>query len=419
MKNSVFIFYNFIYLMSAFFYKCYLIPNKNVLYINTINVKIYRNVYSESFLAYSKDIFNSLKRKKKNHNDTQIHLVKESKLKKLDEKEKTNKKKEEVNTQNKDQNINSIKKKKKKKSKREKKIEKDQYKSLLSYIKKNEIKKDNNISDDLKDEHFYFLKYFKLQDNSLTSELNPEQSKEIINSNNFKKLMIELNLKEDEILRMLNKSEKDVSHLINKNLTIEEIEKKAKNEDLQNEKLFGTFMDNNNSKIGNLINFKKIGKKYKDVIREVIILFLNKKKNFIVMMNNIENDNEIKNYICVLKENILFKDFNDEILTEIAKKSILIGYLNQKFSNDNKNFEWNRNLEKCISLSINNNNFKVKEIIYYNNSININIESMKRTDIDSSEYDEIENYIRNSIEAYEKMNDLDILSYFNILISIN
>ncbi|CRG95637.1 conserved Plasmodium protein, unknown function [Plasmodium gallinaceum] len=447
----LFFIYNFIYLMNTYNYECYLISKKNSTYVNKINIKILGSVYPESFLTHSKNIiYNSLKitRKKKNRKSMQIYLINKSKLKKqnavlknksfkhghflkknrctndmsedkinkFDTKRKVHKKKEETYIQNNDKNVSLTKKKKKKK--RSKKENKNQNEWLLNYIKKNKINKEENIPDDLKDEHHDFLKYFKMQDNTLTSELNPEQSKEIIKSDYFKNLMAELNLKEDEILSMLKRNEKDVTYLINKNLSIEEIEKKAKNEDVQNEKLFVTFMDNRSLKVGNFVNFKKIGRKYKDIIREVINYFLTKKKDYIDMMKNIENANEIDNYIILLKENVFFKDFNNEILKEIVKKTIIMGYLNQVFSNDIQNFEWNKNIEKCIMSSI-NNKYKVKEIIYSNNSININIEGMKNNDIDSDEYDEIENSIRSSIEEYQKINNLKILSYFNIFITIS
>ncbi|SCP06293.1 conserved Plasmodium protein, unknown function [Plasmodium ovale] len=296
-------------------------------------------------------------------------------------------------------------------------------KSLLNNITDNKICDDsNNISKELENENFDLLKYFKVEnDESLISDIKPEKSKEIIGSDHFKKLMKDLNLNEEEILSLLKRSEKNVTSLINKNLTVEEIKKKAKNEDMENEKLFDTYMNNNYLKIGNFISFKKMSKKYKDVIKQVIFLLLNKEKKFCEMIKHVEDMNyDIRShYFSILKENELFKDLNDDILTEIVKKSVLMGYLNEKFSNDIHNFEWNRDLQYVISSSIDNDNFKLKDIMYSSNSLNIAITNTQNVPMDSNEYDDVECLIKNSIEEYQNSNKLNILSSFGIFVQFS
>ncbi|GAW83098.1 hypothetical protein, conserved [Plasmodium gonderi] len=289
---------------------------------------------------------------------------------------------------------------------------------LLKNIKENEISKDeNNASNETENSNLNLMEHFTTgDDNSLISNLKPEESKELINSDHFKKIMKDINLKEEEIMDLLNRSEKNVSNLINKNLTLEQIEKNAKNEEIQNEKLFDVYMNSNSSKIGNFINFKKIGKKYKDVIAHVITIFLNKKKKFSEMINLIEDKNEINQYVSLLKEDILFNDLNNDVITEIVKKSVLMGYLNEKFSNDAENFEWNRQVENCIVQAVRNSHFNIKIITYSDNSINVTVDSPKYLNIDSDEYDVVEGSIKTSLEEYERINNLEICSAFNVLV---
>ncbi|CAA9990490.1 conserved Plasmodium protein, unknown function [Plasmodium knowlesi strain H] len=290
---------------------------------------------------------------------------------------------------------------------------------LLKNIKENENRDDtvSTPSCENEKENFNFLEHFTSEDdNSLVSNLKPEESKELIDSDYFKRMMDDLNLTEEEIMKQLKRSEKNVSSLINKNLSLEQIEKNAKNEEAQNEKLFDTYMNSNSSKVGNFINFKKIGKKYKEVISHVIAIFLSKGKKFTEMIKLIEEKNEINMCISLLEENVLFKNLSKDVLTEIVNKSILFGHLNEKFSNDAENFEWSKKIESCIMHSICNPNFKVKLITYSNNSISVTVVSSKSVHIDSDEHDEIEGSIKNALEEYERANGLDIFSSFNILV---
>ncbi|KJP85467.1 hypothetical protein AK88_04906 [Plasmodium fragile] len=290
---------------------------------------------------------------------------------------------------------------------------------LLKNIKENENGHDaGNLSSDTEKENFNFFEHFTSEnDNSLVSNLKPEESKELIDSDYFKKMMDDLNLKEEEIMKQLKRSEKNVSNLINKNLSLEQIEKNATNEEAQNEKLFDTYMNSNSSKVGNFINFKKIGKKYKDVISHVIAIFLSKGKKFTEMIKLIEEDkNEINMCVSLLEENDLFNNLSKDVLTEIVKKSVLLGHLNEKFSNDAENFEWSKQIENCIMQSVSNIDFKIKLITYSNNSISVTVVSSKSVHIDSDEYDEIEGSIKNALEEYERANGLDIFSSFNILL---
>ncbi|SBT72446.1 conserved Plasmodium protein, unknown function [Plasmodium malariae] len=296
-------------------------------------------------------------------------------------------------------------------------------KDLLNNIKENETQNTrSNTTNELEDENFNLLNQFKVhEDNTLVSELTPAKSKELINCASFKKLMVELNLKEKDVLRLIKKNENSVSTLINQNLSLEQIKNKAQNEEAQNEELFGTFMNNDSSKIGNIINFKKVSKEYKEIIREVILLFLGKKVKFSEIIKQMgEKICDMNNYcLSILKENILFKELNNETLNEIIKKSVLIGHLNEKFSNDAQNFEWTRQIENYIFDSINNANFKVKEISYSSNTINVSVTCIKNVSMDSNEYDDIECSIHSSLEQYEKANNLDILSFFKILVNIS
>ncbi|GAB68575.1 hypothetical protein PCYB_134490 [Plasmodium cynomolgi strain B] len=290
---------------------------------------------------------------------------------------------------------------------------------LLKNIKENENGDDvGTPSSETEKENFNFLEHFTSEDdNSLVSNLKAEESKKLIDSDYFKKMMEDLNLKEEEIMKLLKRSEKNVSNLINKNLSLEQIEKNAKNEEAQNEELFDTYMNSNSSKVGNFINFKKIGKKYKEVISHVIAIFLSKGKKFTEMIKLIEEDkNEINMCTSLLEENVLFNNLSKDVLIEIVKKSILLGHLNEKFSNDAENFEWSKQIESCIMQSVCNHNFKIKLITYSNNSISVTVVSSKSVHIDSDEYDEIEGSIKNALEEYERANGLDIFSSFNILV---
>ncbi|EUD65767.1 hypothetical protein C922_03750 [Plasmodium inui San Antonio 1] len=293
---------------------------------------------------------------------------------------------------------------------------------LIKNIKENKNGDDASTpSSETEKENFNFLEHFTSEDdNSLVSNLKPEESKELIDSDYFKKMMDELNLKEEEIMKLLKRSEKNVSNLINKNLSLEQIEKNAKNEEAQNEQLFDTYMNSNSSKVGNFINFKKIGKKYKDVISHVIAIFLSKGKKFTEMVKLIEEDkNEIDRCTSLLEGDVLFNNLSKNVITEIVKKSVLLGHLNEKFSNDAENFEWSKEIESCIMQSVCNQNFKIKLITYSNNSISVTLVSSKSVHIDSEEYDEIEGSIKNALEEYEGANGLDIFSSFNILVHFN
>ncbi|ANQ10759.1 Uncharacterized protein PCOAH_00050170 [Plasmodium coatneyi] len=293
---------------------------------------------------------------------------------------------------------------------------------LIKNIKENENGDDvGTPSSETEKGNFNFLEHFTTEgENSLVSNLKPEESKELIDSDHFKKMMDDLNIKEEEIMKQLTRSEKNVSSLINKNLSLEQIEKNAKNEEAQNEELFDTYMNSNSSKVGNFINFKKIGKKYKDVISHVIAIFLSKGKKFTEMIKLIEEDkSEINMCISLLEEDVLFNNLSKDVLMEIVKKSVLFGHLNEKFSNDAENFEWSKQIERCIMQSVCNHNFKIKLITYSHNSISVTVVSMKSVHIDSDEhdeYDEIEGSIKNALEEYERVNGLDILSSFNILV---
>ncbi|VUZ98419.1 conserved Plasmodium protein, unknown function [Plasmodium vivax] len=290
---------------------------------------------------------------------------------------------------------------------------------VIKNIKENQSGDDAGTpSNEAERGNFHLLEHFTSEgDNSLVSNLKPEESKELIDSNYFKKMMDDLNLKEEEIMKLLKRSEKNVSSLINKNLSLEQIEKNAKNEEAQNEELFDTYMNSNSSKVGNFINFKKIGKKYKDVISHVIAIFLSKGKKFTEMAKQIEEDkNEINMCVSLLEENILFNSLSKDVIIEIVKKSVLLGHLNEKFSNDAENFEWSKQVESCIMQSVCNHNFKIKFITYSNNSISVTVVSSKNVHIDSDEYDEIEASIKNALEDYERANGLDIFSSFNILV---
>ncbi|ETB59501.1 hypothetical protein YYC_02969 [Plasmodium yoelii 17X] len=292
---------------------------------------------------------------------------------------------------------------------------------LLNEIYMNKISEEENcISPKDMEDGFDILKHFNVEnDNSLISNVDPEKSTELINSNYFKNMMKELNLNEDDILKMLRKNEKNVTKLISENLTVEQIEKKAKNEEKRDEELFDTYM-NSNIKIGNYISFKKVGKKYKDIIKEVINILLYKNIQFKDIIKDVEEGKyEINKLISILKHHDPFKDLDNCVLNEIIKKSVLMGYLNEKFSNDIQDFEWNKNFENIIFNSINNDNFKLRDVLYSYNSINISIANTKKTNIDSEEYDEIEDSIKYSISEYEKNNSLDILSFFSIFFNFN
>ncbi|WBY58112.1 hypothetical protein Py17XNL_001002366 [Plasmodium yoelii yoelii] len=292
---------------------------------------------------------------------------------------------------------------------------------LLDEIYMNKISEEENcIAPKDMEDGFDILKHFNVEnDNSLISNVDPEKSTELINSNYFKNMMKELNLNEDDILKMLRKNEKNVTKLISENLTVEQIEKKAKNEEKRDEELFDTYM-NSNIKIGNYISFKKVGKKYKDIIKEVINILLYKNIQFKDIIKDVEEGKyEINKLISILKHHDPFKDLDNCVLNEIIKKSVLMGYLNEKFSNDIQDFEWNKNFENIIFNSINNDNFKLRDVLYSYNSINISIANTKKTNIDSEEYDEIEDSIKYSISEYEKNNSLDILSFFSIFFNFN
>ncbi|VEV57014.1 conserved Plasmodium protein, unknown function [Plasmodium vinckei vinckei] len=293
---------------------------------------------------------------------------------------------------------------------------------LLDEINMNKITEEENsiAHKNMDDDGFDILKHFNVEnDNSLISNVDPEKSKDLINSNYFKNMMKELNLNEDEILSMIRKNEKNVTKLISENLTVEQIEKRAKNEEKRDEELFDAYM-NNNLRIGNYISFKKIGKKYKDIIKEVITILLHNNIQFKDIIKDIEEGRyEINKLISILKHHELFTDLDNSVLDEIIKKSVLMGYLNEKFSNDIHDFEWNKNFENIIFNSINNDNFKLRDILCTYNSINVSIANTKKTDIDSEEYDEIENSIKYSISEYEKNNSLDILSFFSIFVNFN
>ncbi|CAD2107280.1 hypothetical protein YYG_00802 [Plasmodium vinckei petteri] len=292
---------------------------------------------------------------------------------------------------------------------------------LLDEINMNKItEEENSIAPKDMEDGFDILKHFNVEnDNSLISNVDPGKSKDLINSNYFKNMMKELNLNEEDILSMLRKNEKNVTKLISENLTVEQIEKRAKNEEKRDEELFDAYM-NNNLRIGNYISFKKIGKKYKDIIKEVINILLHNNIQFKDIIKDIEEGRyEINKLISILKHHELFKDLDNSVLDEIIKKSVLMGYLNEKFSNDIHDFEWNKNFENIIFNSINNDNFKLRDILCTYNSINVSITNTKKTDIDSEEYDEIEDSIKYSISEYEKNNSLDILSFFSIFVNFN
>ncbi|SCM05428.1 conserved Plasmodium protein, unknown function [Plasmodium chabaudi chabaudi] len=292
---------------------------------------------------------------------------------------------------------------------------------LLNEINMNRIsEEENSIAPKDMEDGFDILKHFNVEnDNSLISNVDPEKSKELINSDYFKNMMKELNLNEDDILSMLRKNEKNVTKLISENLTVEQIEKKAKNEEKRDEELFDVYM-NNNLRIGNYISFKKVGKKYKDIIKEVINILLHNNIQIKDIIKDVEEGRyEINKLISILKHHEIFKDLDNSVLDEIIKKSILMGYLNEKFSNDIHDFEWNKNFENIIFNSINNDNYKLRDILCTYNSINISIANTKKTDINSEEYDEIEDSIKYSISEYEKNNSLDILSFFSIFVNFN
>ncbi|CAD2093704.1 conserved Plasmodium protein, unknown function [Plasmodium vinckei brucechwatti] len=292
---------------------------------------------------------------------------------------------------------------------------------LLNEINMNKITEEENcVAPKDMEDGFDILKHFNVEnDNSLISNVDPGKSKDLINSNYFKNMMKELNLNEDDILSMLRKNEKNVTKLISENLTVEQIEKRAKNEEKRDEELFDAYM-NTNLRIGNYISFKKVGKKYKDIIKEVINILLHNNIQFKDIIKDIEEGRyEINKLISILKQHELFKDLDNSVLDEIIKKSVLMGYLNEKFSNDIHDFEWNKNFENIIFNSINNDNFKLRDILCTYNSINVSIANTKKTDIDSEEYDEIEDSIKYSISEYEKNNSLDILSFFSIFVNFN
>ncbi|SOV82463.1 conserved Plasmodium protein, unknown function [Plasmodium sp. gorilla clade G3] len=297
--------------------------------------------------------------------------------------------------------------------KKMKKIPKD----VLQNIEENKcLEEKEKHKKDLENEEFDLLNYFRMEENTLKSQINPEKSKDIIRSKHFKQMMSDMNIKEDDVLQMLKRSEKDVTHFINKNLTLDEIQKKAQNDDEHNEKLFDIYMNNKSINFLENINFKRIGKKYKDIVKEVIDMFIDKNYNFNELIKYIDKDEQKNNCISILKENILFKDLDNATLFEIIKKSILIAYLNITFSNDIHNYDWNAQIENYITTSINTEYYRINEISYSNNSININIKYIKNDKDNINEHEEIEYNIKDSIRQYEHNNNLNILSNFNIFI---
>ncbi|KYN95731.1 hypothetical protein PGSY75_1411800, partial [Plasmodium gaboni] len=290
-------------------------------------------------------------------------------------------------------------------------------KNVLHNIEENKcLDEKEKHKKELENEEFDLLNYFRMEENTLKSQINPEKSKDIIRSEHFKQMMNDMNIKEDDVLQMLKKSEKDVTHFINKNLTLDEIQKKAQNDDEYNEKLFDIYMNNKSINFLENINFKRIGKKYKDIVIEVIDMFIDKKYNFNELIKNIDEDEQKNNCITTLKENILFKDLDDATLFEIIKKSILIAYLNITFSNDIHNYDWNAQIENYITTSLNTQYYRLNEISYSNNSINISVKYIKNDKDHVNEHEEIEHNIKDSIKQYEHNNNLNILSNFNIFI---
>ncbi|KNG75360.1 hypothetical protein PFMG_01383 [Plasmodium falciparum IGH-CR14] len=369
--------------------------------------KILQNVNNEEYLEEGGETEKKKKKKKKKKKliKGNNEVIKGNKDINKENNEEYNKENNEEH--NKDYNKTRIVKRK------VKKISKD----VLQNIEENKcLNEKEKHKKELENEEFDLLNYFRMEENSLKSQINPEKSKDIIRSEHFKQMMSDLNIKEDDVLQMLKRSEKDVTHFINKNLTLDEIQKKAESDDEHNEKLFDIYMNNKSINFLENINFKRIGKKYKDIVKEVIDIFIDKNFNFNELIKYIDEDEQKNNCIYILKENILFKDLDNATLFEIIKKSILIAYLNITFSNDIHNYDWNAQIENYITTSLNTQYYRINEISYSNNSININIKYIKNDKDNVNQHEEIEYNIKDSIRQYEHNNNLNILSNFNIFI---
>lgn len=304
---------------------------------------------------------------------------------------------------------------------------------LNKIVQKEETKKTDKENKENKENEIKecdILKYFKIQkDGSIIGGIDAEENKKIINSTYMKKLLKKYNLKEEDILNNIKKSEQNIDGVLNNFDDEKHLEEEAK----ENEVFFTSFMNDTNNNIYSeeLFNFHTISKKLKNILKEVIQVFLLKAENqFRELMDtksaleNINNSEDIlQSFVSLLKNEYLFADLSKDTLLEITKKAVLLSYINKTFSNDFENFEWHRTLENTIYMSIKNTNVKIKTIIYSLNSISVTLRNKKEYTPESTEtddeYESVEDVIKNSLYEYEQANNLNFVNTFNVYISLN